>query len=93
MKDQDKSPKELLKEFEALNKEYNSLKARYEKDITERNKAQEKLRESEERLKLAQQMAHIEADRTAACSSPILFHVHGAFLHHCQLGPLCRPGR
>jgi PAS domain S-box-containing protein len=59
MKDQDKSPKELLKEFEALNKEYNSLKARYEKDISERDNAEENLRESEERLKLAQQMAHI----------------------------------
>lgn len=59
MKNKEKSAEELKRELDKLRKEFNSLKKNYERDINERKKTEENLRESGERLKLAQHMAHI----------------------------------
>ena len=48
-----KTREELVKEVKELQKDYNSLKASYHKDIAEHKKAEESLRESEEKYSKA----------------------------------------
>jgi hypothetical protein len=52
MKKINKTKEELLKELELLKRENDSLKAMYEKDITERKRAEEEVRDSEERFRM-----------------------------------------
>lgn len=59
MKSQAKSREELLQELEELRQEHNSLKKSHKRDIANRKLTERALRESGERLRLAQNMAHI----------------------------------
>jgi len=49
MHDENRTKEDLVKELQELRKEYDAIKISYEKDITDRKKAEESLRESEEK--------------------------------------------
>jgi len=52
MKKDTRTKKELLQELESLKSEHNSLKAMYEKDIIKHKKAEEDVRDAEERFRM-----------------------------------------
>ena len=53
MSNRDKSKEELIKEFEDLKHECNSMKELYEKEISELKREEEKIRKSEEKFRIA----------------------------------------
>src|SRR5674476_1555730 len=53
MSNRDNAKEELIKEFEDLKHEYNSMKELYEKEISELKHEEEKIRKSEEKFKIA----------------------------------------
>ena len=59
MTDQAKSREELIKELKALRKEHDALKASFEKDLAERDQAENTLRENERLLRESQEVARL----------------------------------
>ena len=72
MNNQDKTKEKLIKELQELQKDYNSLKALYDKDIAERNEIEDALRESQEKYSYLYETAPVGIYRTKIDGSKIL---------------------
>ncbi|HEY5592103.1 MAG TPA: PAS domain S-box protein, partial [Paludibacter sp.] len=72
MNDQNKTKEELIKELQELKKDYNSLKALYDKDITEHKEIEDAMRKSQENYSSLYQNAHVGIYRTKIDGSKIL---------------------